>query len=147
MKRLTTRTIDMLRKIAFALTLSACIIGLYAQSLKADEPAKSADETPAGKTWLEDLMTRDKLTGDWGGLRTGLTKHGIDFDLRLSQFYQSVTNGGVKTNDEYGAKFDYRLNVNANKLGLWKERFLTVPLHFGVSLAPLWYVHGVPGLG
>jgi hypothetical protein len=49
-KRLTTKTIDMLRKMAFALILSVCIMGLYAQSLKADEPAKSAEETPAGKT-------------------------------------------------------------------------------------------------
>ncbi len=120
MKDLTTKTFYMLRKITFALTLSICIMGLYAQSLKADEPAKSADETPAGKTWLEDLMTRDKLTGDWMGLRKGLTKHGIDFDLRLSQFYQSVTNGGISTGDEYGGKIDYRLNVDANKLGLWK---------------------------
>ena len=50
MKRLTSKTIDMLRKMTFALILSVCIMGLYAQSLKADEPAKSADETPAGKT-------------------------------------------------------------------------------------------------
>jgi hypothetical protein len=50
MKRITTGTIDMLLKMTFALTLSVCIMGLYAQSLKADEPAKSADETPAGKT-------------------------------------------------------------------------------------------------
>jgi porin len=102
-------------------------MGLYAQSLKADEPAKSAAETPAGKTWLEDILTRSKLTGDWRGLRTDLSKHGIDFDLRLSQFYQSVTNGGVNTNDEYGGKIDYRLNVNANKLfGLWKGLYANV---------------------
>lgn len=50
MKHLTTKTINMLRKMTFALTLSVCIMGLYAQSLKADEPAKSADETPAGET-------------------------------------------------------------------------------------------------
>ena len=50
MKRLASRTIDMLRKMTFALTLSVCIMGLYAQSLKTDEPARSAEETPAGKT-------------------------------------------------------------------------------------------------
>jgi hypothetical protein len=43
-------TIDMLRKMTFALILSVCITGLYAQWLKADEPAKSADETPSSKT-------------------------------------------------------------------------------------------------
>ncbi len=50
MKRFTTRTIDMILKMTFALTLSVCIMGFCAQSLKAEEPAKSANETPAGKT-------------------------------------------------------------------------------------------------
>ena len=128
MKSLTTKTIDMLRQITFVLTLSVCIMGLYAHSLKAEESVKSADETPADKTWLEDIMTRDKLTGDWMGLRKGLSKHGIDLDLRLSQFYQSVANGGVSTGDEYGGKIDYRLNFDANKLfGLWKG--LSVNVH------------------
>jgi hypothetical protein len=57
MKRLTTRTIGMLRKMTFALILSVCIMGLYAQSLKADEPAKSADGTLDGKTAKKGKMS------------------------------------------------------------------------------------------
>jgi carbohydrate-selective porin OprB len=49
MKLLTTRTIDMLQKMIFALMLSVCVMGFCAQSLKGDEPAKAVDETPAGK--------------------------------------------------------------------------------------------------
>ena len=63
-------------------------------------------------TWAEDIWTRDKLTGDWGGLRSDLTKHGIDIDLRLSQYYQGVTSGGVDTNSEYGGTMDYRFNFD-----------------------------------
>jgi len=50
MKRLTNRTIDMLRKMIFALMLSICVMSFYAQLLKAGESAKSVDEIPAVKT-------------------------------------------------------------------------------------------------
>ncbi len=52
MKWLTNKVIDMLRKMIFSITitLSVCIIGFCAQSLKADEPAKSVGEILAGKT-------------------------------------------------------------------------------------------------
>jgi len=73
------------------------------------------------KTWGEDIWTRDKLTGDWLGGRTYLSDHGIDIGLRLSQYYQGVTSGGVDQNSEYGGTMDYRLNIDTNKLlGTWK---------------------------
>lgn len=72
------------------------------------------------KTWAEDIWTRDKLTGDWWGLRTDLTKHGIDIGLRLSQYGQWVSSGGVDQNGEYGGTMDYRINVDGKKLlGSW----------------------------
>jgi len=67
-------------------------------------------------TWAEDIWTRDKLTGDWGGGRTTLSDHGVDIDLRLSQYYQGVTSGGVDTNSEYGGTMDYRFNFDWKKL-------------------------------
>jgi porin len=80
------------------------------------------------KTWAEDIWTRDKLTGDWWGGRTYLSDHGIDIGLRLSQYYQGVTSGGVDQNSEYGGTMDYRLNVDTNKLfGTWKG--LSVDMH------------------
>jgi porin len=69
----------------------------------------------------EDIWTRDKLTGEWGELRTDLTKHGIDIDLRLSQYWQGVTDGGRDENDEYGGTMDYRINLDGPKLfGSWE---------------------------
>jgi porin len=72
------------------------------------------------KTWAEDIWTRDKLTGDWWGARTYLSDHGINFNLRLSQFYQGVTSGGAKRTSEYGGIMDYIVTVDGHKLGLWK---------------------------
>jgi porin len=72
-------------------------------------------------TWAEDIWTRDKLTGDWGGLRSDLIRHGIDIELRLSQYYQGVTSGGVDTNSEYGGTMDYRVKLEGDKLfGSWE---------------------------
>jgi carbohydrate-selective porin OprB len=73
------------------------------------------------KTWAEDIWTRDKLTGDWRGLRSDLSKHGIDIGLRLSYYGQRVTSGGVDKNGEFGGTMDYRFNFDTNKLfGTWK---------------------------
>lgn len=75
-----------------------------------------ATNTWAESSWAENVWTRDKLTGDWGGLRSDLSNHGLDIDVRLSQYYQGVSSGGVDTNSEYGGTMDYRFNLDANKL-------------------------------
>jgi porin len=73
------------------------------------------------KTTGKDIWSRDKLTGDWWGGRTYLSDHGIDIDLRLSQYGQWVSSGGVDQIGEYGGTMDYRVNVDTNKLfGTWK---------------------------
>ncbi|MEP4485826.1 MAG: carbohydrate porin [Halioglobus sp.] len=75
----------------------------------------------AHMTLADDMWTRDKLTGDWGGLRSDLTKHGIDIDLRLTQYYQEVTSGGRNENGEYGGTLDYRIKLEGDKLfGSWE---------------------------
>lgn len=80
MKRLTTKAIDMLRKMIFALTLSVCIMSLYAQSLKADQrinpdagsllpwnydavavPVTDREHTFAGWGWLPQIPLKLKL--------------------------------------------------------------------------------------
>ena len=66
--------------------------------------------------YLKDVWERDKLTGDWGGLRSDLSKHGIDIGLRLSQYWQSVESGGVNQSSEYGGTMDYRVNLDMHKL-------------------------------
>ena len=87
----------------------------------------TASDKPFGEI-LKDIWTRDKLTGDWRGLRTDLHDHGIDIGLRLSQYGQGVASGGVEKNGEYGGTMDYRVNVDLNKLiGSWEG--LSVSMH------------------
>jgi porin len=94
------------------------VFGLVAASFGSSAVAgETSSETAVAATGSsKDLWHRDKLSCDWWGLRPDLSKHGIDIDLRLSQYYQGVTSGGVNRNDEYGGTMDYRLNVDADKL-------------------------------
>ena len=77
---------------------------------------------------VKDIWTRDKLTGDWGGLRTDLKDHGIDIGLRLSQYGQGVASGAVQNSFEYGGRMSYRVHADLNKLvGTWEG--LSIDLH------------------
>jgi porin len=79
--------------------------------------AQSSDAGAAAEPQTEEtLWTRDTFTGDWGGSRTKLSDKGIDFDFRLSQYYQNVVGGGVDQTGEYGGTMDYRLNIDGGKL-------------------------------
>jgi len=78
--------------------------------------AQTGDESTEANPVNESIWTRDKLTGDWWGVRSDLSKRGIDIDLRLSQYWQDVADGGREENDEYGGTIDYRVNVDAGKL-------------------------------
>jgi porin len=79
----------------------------------ATEPSSAAAE--------KNLWERDKLTGDWGGLRTDLTDKGVVLDVTLSGYGQRVASGGRNVNSESGGTVDYRLAVDTHKLfGTWE---------------------------
>jgi porin len=64
----------------------------------------------------KDFWTQDGLTGDWGGVRSGLKKHGFDMSFRLTQFFQGVADGGIDTNSEYNGKFQTEFKFDLGKL-------------------------------
>lgn len=82
--------------------------------------------------WLE----RDRLTGDWGGLRSQLKQHGVTFDLDLTQFYQGLVSGNGSHTFEYGGRFDGFVKLDTGALGLWKGGGLTTHLEYRFSDLP-----------
>lgn len=53
------------------------------------------------ETWGGDLLSRPRLTGDWGGLRDAMAKKGVVLDLDAYWTPQTITGGGK--NQESGS--------------------------------------------
>ena len=91
---------------ALAVVLAMPAVGLAQSS----PPAEESD----------DISTRTTLGGDWGGLRGGLGKHGIQFDLWATGLYQGMFAGTGNDDFEFGGRADLLINGDTGKLGWWE---------------------------
>jgi porin len=82
-------------------------------------------------SWGGDILSRPRLTGDWGGLRDELGQKGIVFDVDLLMTPQAVLSGGRNTGGDFWSNVDYTLNVDTQKLGLWPGGFFKVSADTG----------------
>jgi hypothetical protein len=91
-----------MRGLIAALAVAACIVPQIART--AEEP--KAEDEAAGEIsmfsmeFLEEVWHRDKLGGDWLGMRKNLADHGIYPEFRMSHFYQQSTSGGIRDHGE-----------------------------------------------
>lgn len=92
-------------------------------------PAARA-QTPAPETYAGDFWTRPRLTGDWGGFRDTMAKKGVTLDVDWLQILQGVISGGREKDVGYWGTFEYTLNLDTQKMGLWPGGFLTA---YGMS--------------
>ena len=81
---------------------------------------------PAPPPFGGPLFERMKLTGDWSGKRSAFRDGGITFDGSTTQYYQGVVSGGRQDGFRYGGRGDYFLNVDGEKVGMWKGLFVTL---------------------
>ena len=93
--------------------------------------AARAQPVDVPDTWGGDLLSRPRLTGDWGGLRDELGKKGIVFDVDLLMTPQVVMSGGRSTGGNFWGNVDYTLNVDTQKLGLWPGGFFKISADTG----------------
>ena len=70
-------------------------------------------------TEVGDFFHRTQLSGDWGGLRTDLARHGFFFDLYTTSAYQNVASGGLKTGNASIQNTQLSINVDTGRAGLW----------------------------
>jgi porin len=66
-----------------------------------------------------DFRYRTQLSGDWGGLRTDLARHGFFFDLYSTSAYQDVASGGLKTGNTSIQNTQLSMNLDTGRAGLW----------------------------
>ncbi len=91
------------------------------------KPAAAADATiyPV-LDYRGDFFKRSYLTGDWGGLRSKMAEHGVQFEADLLQTFQDVTTGGTNQTGRYGGVYSMALKLDIHKAGLWPGAFLYV---------------------
>ncbi len=84
-------------------------------SAQDERPAESAptaaESQPAEDAPADDLGSRDRLTGDWGGTRSALELRGFTFDLGLTNVFQHNAHGGVQTKQSHRVSGSYDLEV------------------------------------
>jgi len=74
----------------------------------------------------DSFWNQKEITGDWWGARTAMGEKGVNLELRLTQYWQGVTSGGLETTGVYSGKLDYVLDIDAHKLGLWEGFFVNM---------------------
>jgi porin len=113
-----------------------------------------------------DFRHRTQLSGDWGGLRTDLARHGFFFDLYTTSAYQDVASGGLKTGGASIQNTQLSINVDTGRAGLWPGGVLhfslesrygssspqntftvgsSVPQYTGLAYPGPFFVHDVHG--
>jgi len=122
-------TLDVRRSTPMARTIKTwwLLVGLAFVILSGQASA----QVDVPDTWGGDLLSRPRLTGDWGGWRDELGKKGIVFDVDLLMTPQVVTSGGRSTGGSFWGNADYTLNVDTQKLGLWPGGFFKVEADTG----------------
>jgi porin len=80
--------------------------------------------TVTGSFW-----DRTQLTGDWGGVRTDLARHGFFFDLYSTSAYQDVSSGGLKTGNAFVQNTQLSINIDTGRANLWRGGLI----HFTVQ--------------
>jgi porin len=82
-----------------------------------------------------DFWDQTQLTGDWGGIRTEMTRRGLFIDLYSTSAYQDVTSGGLKTGTACLQNIQLSVNLDTGRAGLWPGGLLhfTLDSRYGAS--------------
>jgi porin len=77
-------------------------------------------KNPVNPAKTDDIWTRDKLTGDWGGARTALSNRGIDISLSFIGEAMGTLAGGFRQGVSLEHRFELDFDVDLDKLAGWK---------------------------
>jgi len=82
----------------------------------ADELPASAAQPADQKSALERWAYQDYMFGDWGGLRTDLSKHGVDFEFFYAGSGPMNLDGGLKRGAIYQGALLMSMTLDSEKL-------------------------------
>ncbi len=105
--------IDSRRKLGLTATL---VVGV-AIGAPVAQAADLSVQKPQAST--DDLWTRDKLSGDWGGARTALSQRGIDISINYIGESFGMVAGGFRQGVDYEHRFELSIDADLEKLAGW----------------------------
>jgi len=124
-----------MRPVSFSRALPmALLLAAHSIATASAEEAGTAAEDPAATSqpallslihtlpdYSGDLMSRNFLTGDWGGTRTAMAEDGVIFELSVTQVMQGNAHGGKDTEKafSYEGSADYTLKLDTARMKLW----------------------------
>jgi len=133
-------------------SLAAMLAGVPPPSARAADLQLKA---PPASPQPDDLWTRDKLTGDWGGARKALMDRGIDLELTyIGEVFGAA--GGIRQGVGYEHRFELDVDTDLEKLAHWDGATTHVSLfqigqahgliaaNFTGSLADPSYIEALP---
>ena len=83
---------------------ASCLLLAAGVAARADEP---------------DLWKREKLSGDWGGVRTALEKQGVEIGINYIGETFSVLSGGLRRGTSYEGRLDAMVETDLERLFGW----------------------------
>jgi porin len=109
--------IDYRRRLALIVLRLAATLALLAGGLAIS--ARAADLQLKAPPKQDDLWTRDKLTGDWGGVRTALSKRGFDITINYVGETLGMLSGGFRQGADYEHRIELSIDTDLDKLLGW----------------------------
>lgn len=90
----------------------------------------SSASTDSATVVPDNRLAHKTLTEDWGGRRNWLGERGVTVDAAWTQFIQGGLGGGGDERGNYGGKFDARLALDGEKIGLWRGLTMDARLEY-----------------
>lgn len=113
-----TNRFTLAKNAAVVMLLLMSVLFFTVPSAQADEAqAKSSGILPV-PDYSGDFAERSYLFGDFDGKRAEWAQMGFTFDIDYNQYFQSVTDGGLERDSEYGGTIYYNVNLDFDRMGL-----------------------------
>jgi porin len=125
--------------VALVLSLFCMAVGIAAQTSASQTPTPKPVATAVATSAVQAPANPYKgkfLFGDWSGSRLKMAQKGVNFDISLTQFGQTISGDKPDSFDYYGNHVDVFINIDTEKAGMWKGGGIATHAEYRYGTAP-----------